>query len=123
VKKFEFPVLAGVKVDTLAGASVAAAPTFTNPMLSMVDVSMTVVGVDVLKSVVRLMREPVTVTSSICGGAEAAAELLCSWALASPETPPTESSVKHDRTASRQSETRDAGAPRDSFDTMIRPLK
>ncbi len=84
VKKFELPVLAGVNVETFAGIAVSAWPTLTIPRFSIVLESITVVGVEVLKSVVRLMREPVTVTSSrVAGPVPAAAEgAVCACAIA-----------------------------------------
>ncbi len=66
-KKLELPVFAGVKVEMFAGLSCRAWPTLTIPMLSIVLESITVVGVGVVKSLVRLMRDPVTVTSSRTG--------------------------------------------------------
>src|SRR5580698_4332875 len=72
-KKFELPVLAGVKLEMLAGVMARAWPTFTTPMFCIWVESMTVVGVGVVKSVVRLMREPVTVTSSRAWGWDSAA--------------------------------------------------
>src|SRR6185437_4088027 len=80
MKKFELPVLAGVKVETLAGVMVNAWPTLTIPRLFMRSGSMTVVGVGVLKSLVRLMREPVTVTSSRVVGALADGVAGAFWA-------------------------------------------
>src|SRR6202035_4956922 len=60
---------------------------FTTPTLSIAEASMTVVGVGVLKSLVRLMREPVTVISSRVAGAPppagvSSAGFCCAWAVA-----------------------------------------
>jgi len=55
---------------------------FTTPTLSIAEESMTVVGVGVLKSLVRLMREPVTVISSRLAAVAVgwSAGLSCAWA-------------------------------------------
>src|SRR5580698_8496240 len=76
-KKFELPVLAGVKLEMLAGVMARAWPTFTTPMFCIWVESITVVGVGVVKSVVRLMREPVTVTSSRDAGWSLAPGAVC----------------------------------------------
>src|SRR5690242_458621 len=69
VKNEELPVLVGVNWEMFDGTSFSASPTFTTPILCIVVSSITVVGVGVVKSFVRLMREPVTVTSSRIAGA------------------------------------------------------
>src|SRR5580698_1021576 len=60
----ELPVVVGVTLETFDGVWLSMSPTLTTPRFSMAVASNTVVGVAVMKSVVRLMREPVTVTSS-----------------------------------------------------------
>src|SRR5689334_23572265 len=64
VKKLALPVVVGVLFEMLDGSCVMACPTFTMPRFLRYDESTTVVGFDVSKSVLRRMREPVTVISS-----------------------------------------------------------
>src|SRR5580698_1894998 len=82
VKKLEPPVLCGVNMEVLAGVISRTCPTLTTPRFSRVVASMTVVGVGVVKSVVRLMRVPVTVTSCSCQPSLSAAAVGASCAAA-----------------------------------------